>query len=115
MILACSFGLNVRAMLFKASPTHKAQYIGQDLWCQLKCVEIPVFSGDKRSYQSTKTAFIACNHNAPATAECMLLHLQEYLPGEALQAIKNLGHAQKQHMKRPRKHLNGSMGANDDR
>ena len=51
----------------------KAQSIGQDLWRQLKSVEIPIFSGDKRKYQSWKVAFIAFIDNAWVTVEYKLL------------------------------------------
>ena len=44
-----------------------APSIGQDLWRQLKRVQIPFFAGDKRMYQSWKAAFIACIDSAPAT------------------------------------------------
>lgn len=67
--------------------------IGQDLWRQLKRVEIPVFSGDKRAYQSWKAAFLACIDCAPATGEYKLLQLRQYLSGEALKVIENLGHS----------------------
>ena len=56
-------------------------------------MQIPVFQGDKRTYQSWKTAFFACIYNASATAEYNLLQLWQYLSGEALQAIENLGHS----------------------
>ncbi|MCG7879401.1 MAG: hypothetical protein N0C90_24170 [Candidatus Thiodiazotropha endolucinida] len=67
--------------------------IGQDLWRQLKRVQIPVFSGNKRTYQSWKAAFIACIDSAPATGEYKLLQLRQYLSGEALAVIDNLGHS----------------------
>ena len=67
--------------------------IGQDLWQQLKRIELPIFSGDKRTYQSWKAAFKACIDNAPATEEYKLLQLKQYLNGEALKAIENLGHS----------------------
>ena len=56
--------------------------IGQDLWRQLKRVQIPVFHGDKRTYQSWKAAFLACIDNAPATPEYKLLQLRQYVSGE---------------------------------
>lgn len=56
-------------------------------------MQIPVFHGDKRKYQSWKAAFLACIDNAPATAEYKLLQLRQYLSGEALQVIENLGHS----------------------
>ena len=49
--------------------------IGQDLWKQLKRVTIPVFSGDKRTYQNWKAAFITCVDQAPVTPEYKLLQL----------------------------------------
>ena len=67
--------------------------IGQDLWRQLKRVQIPVFSGDKRSYNSWKVASLACIDSAPATGEYKLLQLRQYLSGEALKTIENLGHS----------------------
>ena len=67
--------------------------IGQDLWRQLKRVQIPIFAGDKRAYPSWRAAFIACIDSAPATGEYKLLQLRQSLPGEALKAIENLGHS----------------------
>ena len=49
--------------------------IGQNLWKQLKRVTIPVFSGDKRTYQNWKAAFVTCVDKAPATPEHKLLQL----------------------------------------
>ena len=67
--------------------------IEQDLWRQLKRVRMPVFYGDKRSYQSWKAAFLACIDAAPATAEYKLLQLRQYVAGEALNTINGLGHS----------------------
>ena len=69
-----------------------AALLGNDLW-QLKRIQIPVFSGDKRMYQSWKAAFVACIDKAPATAEYKLLQLRQYLAGNALKAIENLEHS----------------------
>ena len=66
-------------------------FLGQDLWRQLKRVQIPEFAGDKRTYQSWKAAFLACIDSAPATGEYKLLQLRQYLSGEALKTIENLG------------------------
>ena len=66
-------------------------FIEQDLWRQLKRVRMPVFYGDKRSYQSWKAAFLACIDAAPATAEYKLLQLRQYVAGEALNTINGLG------------------------
>ena len=70
-----------------------SEMIGQDLWKQLKRVTIPVFSGDKKTYQNWRAAFMACVDQAPATAEYKLLQLRQCLAGEALRAIESLGHS----------------------
>ena len=67
--------------------------IGQDMWKQLKRVSIPVFSGDVKVYENWKAAFLACIDQAPATPEYKLLQLRQYLSGEALKVIENLGHS----------------------
>ena len=96
--------MNARALPFEPSdnsygrpsvPTanFESPSIGQDLWRQLKRVQIPVFSGNKRSYHSWKAAFLACIDSAPATGEYKLLQLRQYLSGEALKTIENLSHS----------------------
>ena len=77
---------------FPLAPTGERS-IGQDMWKQLKRVSIPVFSGDKKTYEHWKATFVACVHQAPATAEYKLLQLRECLAGDALKAIENLGHS----------------------
>ncbi|CAC5373895.1 unnamed protein product [Mytilus coruscus] len=67
--------------------------LGQDMWKQLKKVSIPVFTGNKRNCQSWKAAFLACIDQAPATKKYKLLQLRQYVEGEALQVIENLGHS----------------------
>ena len=62
--------------------------IGQDMWRQLKRVQIPPFTGDKRHYLSWRAAFLACIDSAPATGEYKLLQLRQYLSGEALKVIR---------------------------
>ena len=52
-----------------------------------------MFSGDKRTYQNWKAAFMACVDKAPATAEYKLLELRQCLSGEALKVIESLGHS----------------------
>ena len=85
--------MNHNAVIFKPTTSFAAPSIGQNLWKQLKRVQIPTFSGDKRNYQSWKAAFLACIDSAPATGEYKLLQLRQYLSGEALTVIKNLGHS----------------------
>ena len=44
--------MNTNAVVFKPTASCMASSIGQDLWKQLKSVQTPTFSGDKRTYQS---------------------------------------------------------------
>ena len=67
--------------------------IGQDLWRQLKRVQIPIFAREKKAYQNWKAAFLTCIGSAPATAEYKLLQLRQYLSGEAVKVIDSLGHS----------------------
>jgi len=67
--------------------------VGHDLWRQLKPVSIPVFTGDKKLYENWKASFVACIDQAPSSAEYKLLQLRQYLGGEALKCIENLGHS----------------------
>ena len=60
-------------------------------WKQLQRVSIPTFSGDKRTYESFRAAFMECVHSAPASPEYKLLQLRQYVSGEALTAIESLG------------------------
>ena len=86
-----------RDQFYRESSVPTASYdspsLGQDLWCQLKRVQIPVFSGDKRTYNSWKVVFLACIDSASATGEYKLLQLRQYLAGEALKTIENLVHS----------------------
>ena len=72
----------------------KSSEIGRDMWKQLKRISIPTFSGDKRAYESWTSAFMSCVDQAPATSEYKLLQLHEYLSGEALKVIENLGYSE---------------------
>ena len=51
------------------------------------------YTGDQRTYQNWRAAFMACIDKAPATAEYKLLQLRQCLTGEALKAIENLGYS----------------------
>ena len=73
--------------------------IGQDMFKQLKRISIPTFYGDKKVYESWKAVFTACVDNSPMTAEYKLLQLRQYLGGEALKAIEQLGHSAKSYLK----------------
>ena len=63
------------------------------MWTQLKPVQIPTFSGDKRSYPSWKAAFMACVNRTSVTQENKMLQLRQYVSGEAFIAIENLGYS----------------------
>ena len=71
----------------------ESREIGRDMWKQLSRVNIPTFSGDKKTYAGWRAAFYTCVDAAPATAEYKLLQLRSYLRGEALKAIESLGHS----------------------
>ena len=85
--------MDPNAIEFQPTAGFATPSIGQDLWKQLKRVQIPTFSGNKRNYQSWKAAFLAYIDSAPATGEYKLLQLRQYLSGEALNVIENLGHS----------------------
>lgn len=68
--------------------------IGADMWRQLKPVSVPVFTGDKSTYDGWKAAFMSCIDSAPVTAVYKLLQLREALAGEALRSIERLGHSE---------------------
>ena len=68
-----------RTSLVKLQLKTPAVTIGRDMWTQIKSVAIPVFSGNKKTYESWKAAFIACIDKAPATPEYKLLQLRQYL------------------------------------
>ncbi|MEW8314928.1 MAG: DUF1759 domain-containing protein, partial [Candidatus Thiodiazotropha endolucinida] len=88
--------MNASAAPFEPTATcqsNNSPTIGQDLWRQLKRVQIPVFTGDKKKYQSWKASFLACIDSAPATAEYKLLQLRQYVSGDALKVIDSLGHS----------------------
>ena len=85
--------MNAEAVPFEPTASNTAPSIGQGLWRQLKCVQIPVFTGDKRRNQSWKAAFLACIDSVPATGEYKLLQLRQYLSVEALKVIDSLGHS----------------------
>ena len=70
-----------------------AVLIGENLWRQLKRIQLPVFTRDKRSYRNRKAAFMACVDAAPSTGEYKLLQLRQCLSGEALDVIESLGHS----------------------
>ena len=51
------------------------ELIGRDLWKKLRIL-IPIFDGEKSTYESWKAAFTACTDQAPATPEYKLLQLR---------------------------------------
>ena len=75
------------------SPQGAQSLAAAEPWKQLRCIGIPVFSGDKRKFDSWRSAFMACIDSAPATAEFKMLQLRQYLSGEALAAIDSFGYS----------------------
>ena len=61
---------------------------------QLKRIELPIFSGDKKGYADWKAAFTACIDSSRLPPEMKLLHLKQYLSGDALKAIDGVGHSE---------------------
>ena len=61
--------INAEAVPFEPTVSNTHPSIGQNLWRQLKRVQIPVSTRDKKNYQSWKASFLACIDSAPATAE----------------------------------------------
>ena len=73
--------------------THQpAQQPVDEVFRQLRSIKIPVFSGEKKQYTSWKAAFTACVGSSSASPELKLLHLRQYLSGEALSSIDSLGY-----------------------
>ena len=54
----------------------------------MKRVSIPIFDGNKPTYEGWKAAFTACIDQAPATPEYKLLQLRQHLTGEALKHLR---------------------------
>ena len=76
----------------RQAASYDSPSIGQDLLRQLKRVQTPVFSGDKRTYNSWKAAFLACIDSA-SYWEIQITTATAVLSGEALKTIENLGHS----------------------
>ena len=72
---------------------NEQELIGMDLWKQMKRISIPIFDGNKSTYESWKSAFTACIDQAPVTPEYKVLQLRQHLTGEALKCIENLEHS----------------------
>ena len=58
---------------------------------QMRKISIPVFCGDKQAYPSWRATFMACVGDTSAKPELKILHLHQYLRGEALTTIESLG------------------------
>lgn len=59
----------------------------------LKRITIPKFSGRIREYQDWKAAFHACVHNAHGEKTLKLMHLRQYLEGDAARLVSVLGYS----------------------
>ena len=73
----------------QSAKSQEGAAIGRDMWSQLKRVSIPVFNGDKKTYEGWETAI----DQAPSTPEYKLLQLRQHLSGEALRAVETLRHS----------------------
>ena len=62
-------------------------------WAHLQKMTIPIFDGDKRRFESWWAAFSVCVDAAPVTPELKMLRLRQYLRGEPLRTIDNLGYS----------------------
>ena len=65
---------------------------------QIKRVELPKFEGDKSQYFNWKAIFMACIDSTSISAEIKLLHLRQYLGGQALKSIEGLGHSEQAYL-----------------
>ena len=61
--------INLHPVRFEPMESFAQSSVGQDLWRQLKRVEIPVFSGIKRAYQRWKAAFLVKIKQNPRNAD----------------------------------------------
>ena len=82
---------NRNAGIFLPTDGFATPNIGHDMLTQLKPVQNPTFTGNKRSNPSWKAAFMACVDRAPVTPAYKMLQLRQYISGEALNAIEDLG------------------------
>ena len=65
---------------------------------QIKRVELPKFEGDNSQYFNWKAIFMACIDSTSISAEIKLLHLRQYLGGQALKSIEGLGHSEQAYL-----------------
>ncbi|XP_065198351.1 uncharacterized protein LOC135829896 [Sycon ciliatum] len=74
------------------APVYGTGLPSSDVFGRLKKVAVPTFSGDVRMYETWKAAFMACIDAAPVSPQLKLLQLRQYVTGEALRAIEQLGY-----------------------
>lgn len=67
--ISSAVSLNPMGTSYEPKGSSGVPPIRQDLWRQLKQVQLSVFSGNKRIYLSWKAAVLACIESAPAKAE----------------------------------------------
>ena len=79
-----------------AGPIQQPQY---GITNKLNSIEIPTFDGNKRSYEPWKATFMACIHNAAIEPTMKLLQLRQYLSGDALKCIEQLGYSPEAYVK----------------
>ena len=59
----------------------------------LKRLSILILDHNKKNYSNWRASFLACIDQALGIAEYKLLQPHQYLSGEALKVIENLGHS----------------------
>ena len=64
-----------------------------DVYRHLKKITIPTFSGDKKAYDTWRTAFMVCVDQQPISAELKLLQLRQCLTGPPLKSIEAFGYS----------------------
>ena len=64
-----------------------------DVYRHLEQIKIPIFKGEKGTYETWKAAFTTCIHEQPMTDEVKLLRLRQCLSGAPLTTIETYGYS----------------------
>ena len=84
--------MDPKAAPFEPTASYAVPSIGQDPWRQLKRVQF-LYSRGQTDLPELEGCILACTDSAPATGEYKMLQLKQYLSGDALKVIENLGHS----------------------
>ena len=52
-----------------------------------------MFSGDVKQFLNCENSFSSCIDKSPLSAQAKLLHLRQYLAGDAAKVLQGLGHS----------------------